>query len=168
MACKIEIEKSINESIDKELPFVEIKGELDRVVIDHEKKLIMPIDFKTTGKTVYSFHYDFLSLRYDFQAATYRQGLLALPKVAELLKEGYVLDDFRYIVVEKSLTNNPMIFVVDYELNKLGLQGGYLANGKFYEGLEQAVDRYKYAVENNAWDYPMEYYENNGLMYLEI
>jgi hypothetical protein len=42
-----------------------------------------------------------------------------------------------------------------------------LSNGKRYEGLEQAIERFNYAVENDAWDYPMEYYLNDGVIYLE-
>jgi hypothetical protein len=146
---------------------IEIKGELDRVIIDHHEKLIIPIDFKTTGKTVNSFPHDFWAFRYDFQAGTYRHGLFQHPKVIDLIAKGYTVDNFHYIVVEKNLTNNPMIFIVGHDVEMIGVYGGTLTNGKRLEGLEQAVERYKFAVENNAWDYPMEYYLNDGLIYLE-
>ena len=146
---------------------IEIKGELDRVVIDHHDKLIIPIDFKTTGKTVNSFEFDFWSLRYDFQAGTYRHGLYQHPKVMDLIDKGYTVDNFHYIVVEKNLTNNPMIFIVGHDVEMIGVYGGALTNGKRLEGLEQAIERFKFASENDAWDYPMEYYLNDGVIYLE-
>jgi len=27
--------------------------------------------------------------------------------------------------------------------------------------------RYEYAMENNAWEYPMEYYDNEGVLFIE-
>jgi hypothetical protein len=152
--------------VEFELDGIEMKGELDRVAIDHSLKLIMPIDFKTTSKSILNFESDFWYYRYDFQAATYKYGLQFHPKIQELLKDGYEMDPFRYIVVEKSLYNNPMVFVISQEATDVGMNGGELSNNKSYEGLRQAIHRYKYAEENNLWDYPMEYYENNGFIYL--
>jgi hypothetical protein len=60
-----------------------------------------------------------------------------------------------------------MIFVVSSDVDQVGYLGGELSNGKRVEGLSQAVGRYKFAVENNAWDYPMEYYLSGGVIMLE-
>jgi hypothetical protein len=146
---------------------LDIKGELDRVVIDHGKKTITPIDFKYTGKSIHAFQKDFWQYRYDFQAATYFIGLKETPFIKDLVEKGYVLGHFLYIVVERSLKNNPMIFKVSDDVLTIGLVGGERPNGYLYEGLGQAILRYQYAVENNAWDYPMEYYDNNGYILLE-
>lgn len=154
--------------VEFELNGLEIKGELDRVVINHATKFITPIDFKTTGKSIHSFVSDFWYYRYDFQAATYKTGLPTHPKIQELIKQGYDLGPFHYIVVEKSLKNPPLIFVVTPEVHNIGFAGGERSNGKILDGLTQALARYKYAEENNAWDYPMEYYENNGRVMIEV
>jgi len=147
---------------------VEIKGELDRIVLNHKTKTITPVDFKTTGKSINMFQYDFWKLRYDFQAATYRLGLVQDHRIQELIRNGYQINLFHYIVVEKDLKNPPMIFIVPAEVDKIGYTGGEMSNGKFYEGLIQAVARYQYAEENNAWEYPMEYYLNGGFLMLEV
>jgi hypothetical protein len=154
--------------VEFELNGLEIKGELDRVVINHATQLITPIDFKTTGKSIHGFESDFWYYRYDFQAATYRTGLPTHSRIKELLKAGYTLGPFHYIVVEKSLKNAPLIFIVTPEVHTIGLAGGERSNGKILDGLTQALARYKYAEENNAWDYPMEYYENNGRVMIEV
>lgn len=169
----------VDKKYDKEIEFldkfivefkmhgIDIKGELDRVVINHQTKIITPVDFKTTGKSISSFQSDFWYYRYDFQAATYKLGLTENPFIQELIAKDYQLNLFHYIVVEKDLRNLPMIFVVSDEVNKIGFAGGELSNNRVLEGLTQAVIRYKYAQENNAWDYPMEYYLNNGFIILE-
>ena len=141
------------------------KGELDRVVLDHDRKVITPIDFKTTSKNINGFKHEFWKYRYDFQAAVYRYGLAKQDFIKELMKVGYVMDDFLYIVVEKELNNPPMCFEVTKNIIKIGLSGGKVDNN-YYEGFTQAVQRYIYAENNNRWQYPKEYYVNNGRMSL--
>lgn len=146
----------------------EIKGELDRVVINHKTKTITPIDFKTTGKSILGFNYDFWQFRYDFQAAVYTYGLQRHSDVINLLGQGYTLNNFLYIVVEKSLIHNPMIFEVHRAITKIGWEGGKLNNGRNLDGFIQAVQRYQFATKNDAWNYSQEYYENEGKLFIEI
>lgn len=141
---------------------LKIKGELDRVVIDHTDKTITPIDFKTTGKPIIGFAGDFWYYRYDFQAAVYSRGLCEHPDIKKLLENNYSLNSFLYIAVETNLVNQPMVFAIDSEAIEVGINGG-IVNGRTYEGFGQAIERYKYASENNAWDYPMEYYQNGKI-----
>lgn len=143
---------------------VEIKGELDRVVVRHDTKIIIPIDFKSTGKSVYDFKNDFFKYRYDFQAATYRQGLYNHPDIIKLLNDGYQIASFLFIVVEKDLQNPPLVFAVSPEVEAIGLTGGITSRGQELEGFHQAIQRYKYHTEENVWEYPVEYYLNEGYL----
>ena len=146
----------------------EIKGELDRVVINHKTKTITPIDFKTTGKSILGFNYDFWQFRYDFQAAVYTYGLQRHSDIINLLSQGYELKNFLYIVVEKSLIYNPQIFEVHKAITKIGWEGGTLSNGRRLEGFVQAIQRYQFATKNEAWNYSQEYYENEGKIFIEV
>jgi len=146
----------------------DIKGELDRVCVNHIDKTITPIDFKTTGKPITGFEYEFFTYRYDFQATVYSWGLLQHPKVKELLGNGYTMADFLYIVVETNLQNDPMIFEVGEEVMTIGFHGGTLPSGKKLEGFISALDRLQYALDNNAWKFPMEYYLNKGKLNIGI
>lgn len=154
--------------IEFEIKGVECKGELDEIYIDHFNKTIQPIDFKTTGKQVNGFEYDFWKYRYDFQAAFYKEGLLQDNKIKKLLNDGYTLLNFKYIVVETESINNPMIFEITDEVNSIGLFGGVLSNGKKLEGVYNALERYKYHSTKKNWDYPKEYYQQEGLLYIKI
>lgn len=137
-----------------------IKGELDRVAVNHNEKEITPIDFKTTGKSILGFNSDFWFYRYDFQAAVYKYGLTLHPTITDLIDKGYTLKNFLYIVVEKNVNNNPMIFEVTQKVIDIGFSGGKLSNGKVLEGFEQAMKRYNFAYQNDKWAYPKEYYIN--------
>jgi len=186
LACKMALQADeftkvfVDRKLDKNVEFldkviiefdvdgIDLKGELDRVVINHNTKTVCPLDFKTTSKPVYSFESSFWFFRYDFQAATYMAGILKHPIIEDLIeKQGYKLDPFRFIVVEKDLRNNPLIFQVGNQALQIGYMGGELSSGKTLEGLLQAIARYQYAEENNRWQYPMEYYQNQGNIFIE-
>ena len=65
-----------------------------------------------------------------------------------------------YIVVETFLKNPPMVFEISKTAINTGLYGNVDKVPKINENLEgfqKAIKRFKYATENDAWDYPMEY-----------
>lgn len=139
-----------------------IKGELDRVVINHDNKTITPIDFKTTGQPIYMFEKDFWKYRYDIQAMVYHRGLLHHPEINKLIDEGYELLNFKYIVVESDLHLRPVVFNVTPEVLLVGLEGGERTPWKL-EGFRKALERLDFAEENNKWDFPMEYYQKGEI-----
>jgi hypothetical protein len=138
-----------------------IKGELDRVIVNPNTKEITPIDFKTTSKSVNGFKYEFWKYRYDFQAAVYYKGILESPQFKEYFDQGYVLNNFLYIVVEKELTNVPLCFEISQEVLNIGFSGGVYEDRE-YLGFEQALSMYIYAEVNGEWTYTKEYLENGG------
>ena len=123
---------------------------------------IMKNDFKTTSKPLMSFMGEFWKLRYDFQAATYSLGLFKHPEISALIEKGYTMDPFRFIVTHVDCITSPMVFTVPSKAVGIGLHGGE-TSVKYYEGLEQAIQRYQYAVANNAWEYPQEYYQKGSI-----
>lgn len=141
---------------------LEFKGELDRIIVNHQEKTITPIDFKTTSKSVLNFENSFWHFRYDFQAAVYTLGLTKdkSDRLKSYYEDGYSFNPMLYIVVETFLKNPPMVFEISKEVINTGLYGNVDKVPKLKENLEgfyQAIKRFKYATEYDAWDYPMEY-----------
>jgi hypothetical protein len=141
---------------------LEFKGEIDRIIVNHKEKTITPIDFKTTSKSVLNFENSFWHFRYDFQAAVYMLGLTKdkSERLKSYYEEGYSFKPMLYIVVETFLKNPPMVFEISTTAINTGLYGNVDKVPKIKENLEgfyQAIKRFKYATEYNAWDYPMEY-----------
>ena len=126
---------------------VDIKAEMDQVVINHKSKQIIPVDLKTFGRKIYLFKSQFFKLRYDFQAAVYMIGLKNHPEIIKLLEKGYEILNFRFIVVESDVTTTPLIFEVTPETLKAGIEGGTTKSGYEYEGFNQAIERLKYHKE---------------------
>jgi hypothetical protein len=146
---------------------IKFKGEIDKVYIDHSEKTIEPIDYKTTDQSVNMFKYNFWKFRYDIQATLYNIGVILHPKVEELLNKGYRMLPFKFIVVEKESINKPRRFQMEGSAITIGKIGG-VHDGRYYEGLENAIDRYEWHMKNDKWEHPVEYYENNGIMEITV
>lgn len=75
-----------------------LKGILDNIKVDHDKKIIYINDLKTTGKTIADFQETIKFYNYSLQAAIYIR--LANEKFHELLLSGYDLI-FNFVVIDK-------------------------------------------------------------------
>lgn len=141
--------------IEFEMKGVQMKAELDAIIINEKEKYIIPIDYKTSGQNVLFFNSSFWKFRYDFQAAAYTEAL-------RQKYPGYEIKPFKFIVINKDYPT-PIIYTVTSEVLGIGLNGGILSNGKRLEGVNQSLNRYKWHIENDEWQYPMEYYMNKSL-----
>jgi len=149
---------------------VKCKALLDGILIDHNKKTIEPFDLKTTGKNVYDFSDSFLQFGYFRQCAFYEYALKTKQSpVKDLLKSGYELKDFIFIVVEssKDSINPAVIFPTTPNDRRSGFMGGY-AKGKYYKGINRLLEEYLFYTQNDLWDLPKDLLESDGRMPLDV
>ena len=136
---------------------VECKGLLDMVVINHEDKIIEPIDIKTLGDNTLNFPKALKQRRYDIQGAFYIEGLKqAYP--------GYDILPFKFIVESTINPGQPLVYTMDETLLEIGKSGreAFRLKGisdsslleKYYgviepiEGYLQLIEKYKWYMEN--------------------
>jgi hypothetical protein len=136
------------------------KGLLDLLVIDKETRTAHPIDIKTTNYQIDNWIANFWTLRYDFQAAFYMEGLL-LGDSKDTFDFDYI-GDFKFIVINQTRPENPLVFKADKKIIAFGKYGGKMVSRE-YEGFHQAINRLKWHMENDLWQYKMEDYLNNGV-----
>ena len=80
----------------------------DLLVVDHNRKMIIPCDLKTTGKPEYEFYKSFIEWRYDIQARLYWRIIRQNLARDDYFKH-FSLEDYHFIVVNRySLT--PLIW----------------------------------------------------------
>ncbi len=114
---------------------VKLKGKIDRLIVDTDKKIIYCIDFKTTSKALKKFSESYFRYGYDIQALFYKTLLLdAISKKVDLKEYEFV----NIIVAVNSLTSECMSYYLDISkdddlMNTLGVN---------------LSDLY-YAIENN-------------------
>lgn len=137
---------------------VHLKGLLDRVIIDHTAKEIVPIDLKTTSEDY--FPNSIISYRYDLQAAFYSH-LLAQWMIGKPWST-YRLMPFVFLTVN---TVNPKVAMWQLSARDLstGKFGGETHYGREVKGFSNLLHDYAWHKSNNKWDYPRDIYQGNGL-----
>lgn len=136
---------------------IDFKYELDFAVINHNNKTIHPIDLKSIGDTVYNFYKNFWKFRYDFQGAAYYNA--CSDHFSDLIADGYKLENFKFIVIEKDYYNPPLIYRMSDETHKLAAMGGEIPPRKA-NSLNEAIGLLKWHTSEDKWEYTKEYYDN--------
>jgi hypothetical protein len=83
----------------------------DLLLIDHEKKIVYPIDLKTSSHYEWDFFESFIQWRYDIQARLYWRIIRHNMDKDPIYKD-YILDDYRFIVVNKK-TLTPLVWLFE-------------------------------------------------------
>ena len=140
----------------------ECKALLDVLVIDHEKKLIYPIDLKSTGEYINMFPSSFLKWKYYLQASFYSYGV-------KQLYPDYTVDNFKFIVISSQQLTKPLVYTCTDEDLLVGEKGGLNRfTNKKVKGWRQLYEDYLWHLNNDLWEYPKEVYENNGEIELGV
>lgn len=80
----------------------------DLLIVDHEKKIVYPIDLKTSSKTEWDFFKSFVEWKYDLQARLYWRIIRDNMDRSPVFKD-YTLADYKFIVVNKN-TLTPLVW----------------------------------------------------------
>lgn len=86
----------------------------DLIIVDHDKKLIYPIDLKTTGKNEEEFGHSFVTWRYFYQNNLYYYILRKNVENDPYFKD-FTIVEYRDIVVNK-FNKTPMVWVTPLSL----------------------------------------------------
>lgn len=138
-----------------ELP---MKSMLDRVIIDHINKYIQPYDLKTTY-AVENFDYNYRTLKYYIQVATYNQALIHWKYENNL--DDYTVLPMKFVVTDSTRYMNPLIYELSDDDVLIGYNG-FTYNGQYNPGLNQAIKDLHWHKRENRWDISAENFRNNG------
>lgn len=133
-----------------------VKSIIDNLILDKEQKLVTVTDLKTTSKNPYNFIRSYTSYGYYRQIAIYK---LAAQDYLKQLGENPMDYDFKTYIV--ALQTTGLYECVVYEPDNTDLS---IAIDEF----ESLLDRLKWHQDHNRWEYPMEYYNNNGIIKIKL
>lgn len=143
---------------------IEIKGMLDRLIIDHTNKLIKPYDLKTGSKSALNFENSFYYWRYDIQAFLY---LGICNHLIENYYPGYKFDEFKFIYIGR-YEKKPLIWSVPMK-HIIATGKGYSKDNKSYKGVNELIEDYKWYLKNNfTVSYPEKVYKSNGELKIDV
>ena len=127
------------------------KSMLDRIIIDHENKVVKLVDIKTTY-TIKDVN-DFIS-NYKY----YRQIAFYWIAVAEYFKEKYPDK-----TIEEYSTESYIVFVSTkdvYECKVVKIDENVLMYS--LQEIDNIMSKLAWHFKNESWDYPIEYYDTEG------
>lgn len=138
------------------------RGILDKLTIDHKKKIVYMEDIKTGEPKSEKFIESVLKYRYYLQALIYS---LAFPHICEKLGlKNYTLAPFKFIYLSKT-EKNPIIYNFTEKWLKASLNGFYIGNYK-YRGLNELLDEIYFHWKYKEYDLSKKVIESNGILEL--
>lgn len=88
---------------------LKIKCMLDKVVVDHKNKIIIPVDLKTSYKPAYNFPKSYIKWKYYHQSQMYTYILKQVIKNDEYFKD-FKVSKFFFVVISRS-DKTPLLWV---------------------------------------------------------
>ena len=161
MACKLlDTSEFSGAEPEKEILWThkdfKVKSIIDNLILDKAGKLVTIVDLKTTAKSVYNFSGAYSAYGYYRQMAIYKLGAISY---LESLGEDPMEYDFKTYIVAVQTTG--LFECVVYEPDNLDLS---IAVDEF----ESLLSRLKWHQDHDCWEYPMEYYNNGGVIKIKL
>ena len=164
---KGDIEIVYQADISFEVEGVECKALPDILIIDHKQRTIQIVDLKTTSSYNQNVMSSFMKFGYDYQAAWYTLALEAVTDQEGELYGYTVSPSFLFVFIDTVQGYEP-ICVKMSELDVDCAINGGIRYGKYRKGILDIFREYLWHVETDLWDYPMEYYRNDGVFITDI
>jgi len=143
---------------------MEMKGMVDKLIINHDRKIIQPFDMKTTY-SVDTFMYNYLKYRYYIQLYVYHLGLSEWKRENNMAD--YELKPMKFIVLDSNAVMDPIIHTAT-EDNLEQARSGFTDRGKRYSGVMNLCDDIKWHRTNDIWTASRENHEANGICAIKI
>ena len=146
------------------------KSILDKVLVDHNDKRIIPMDIKTTSKGVGNFIQSFIRYGYFRQCSFYnyaiRYWLLNISKIKN--PEEWTIEPFRFIVVDSNLNDFPLIYRCTQKDLDFGRDGGYLPySNRHIKGWITLTEDLAFYQSKRDWRYPAKALLANGELVID-
>lgn len=135
-----------------------LRGSIDMIRIDHNKKTIQLIDLKTGAPSYSDFIKNYVKFRYYLQEAIYMQSVSYIKDFFEI--HNYELLPFRFLYISRS-EKIPITIEVPESWHYGGLNG-FSIRGYKYKGLLELIDEVKWHFSNKEFELPKDVVNNNG------
>lgn len=139
-----------------------LKCLVDKLIIDHQKRMIYIYDLKTAWDNEYQFQYNYYKYKYYIQQAVYFYLVVEWKKLQKGL-EDYAVNFPRFLVAESSNYKNPLIYTTNYENFNQGMKG-FILRGRYHPGIIKAIQDIMWHKEKGVWNISSDNYATNGVV----
>lgn len=141
-----------------------LKSMLDKVIIDHNKKLVHIYDLKCTWAVEAFYKEYYLYRRAYIQAYLYYQAMLYLSITdPECGFYGYEILPTKFIVCDSINYYQPLIYTLTSEDLEEAYNGFTYKYSK-YQGVKQIIEECKWAIDNDIWSISMNNFNKGGTL----
>jgi len=140
-----------------------LKSMLDKVIIDHDKKVIQPYDLKCTWSVENFYEEYYLYRRAYIQAYLYFHAMLHLTEDETSEYYGYDVDFLKFIVCDSTNYYQPLIYTLNAE-DMQDAHFGFVHKGRTYPGVEDIVKALIWCKETGTWNISHKNYLSNGIV----
>ena len=141
------------------------KAEVDMMLIDHESRIIQPMDLKTTYDNE-SFDYMYMKNAYYLQNAFYVKAVREWANENDM--KNYKVLPMKFVVGDTSSNNRrPLVYTTSDKDIEAGMNG-FTLRGVYYRGVSTLIDDIAWAEQNNEWSCSREALNRKGQMTLNI
>ena len=156
-----EIEVFNEQVVLYELEGIELRSMLDKIVINHDTKIIHSYDYKITWQNEEGFEYNYLKNSYYLQASLYHEAVKAF--IIEHSLTDYQIEPMTYIAADVTANSAPVI----YQLTDGDIQAGLLGfqvRDKQYMGVNQILENISWHLLTGTWNTTKAIQQSNGII----
>ena len=146
-----------------EIDGLPLKSMLDKVIIDHDERVIKPYDLKCTWSVENFYEEYYLYRRAYLQAYLYFRAMLHLAKDPESEYYGYTVEFLQFIVCDSTNYYQPLIYTLD-KSDMLAAYEGFIHKGRTYPGVADIIAALKWCKETETWNISYKNYLSNGIV----
>lgn len=139
------------------------KSMLDKVIIDHKEKVVIPYDLKCTWSVENFYEEYYLYRRAYIQAYLYYYAMLHIVSDPESECYGYRVEYLKFIVCDSTNYYRPLIYTLDMD-DMMDAYKGFVHKGRTYPGVGELIAALKWCRETNTWNISHKNYLSNGIV----
>jgi hypothetical protein len=140
-----------------------LKSMLDKVIIDHDAKIIKPYDLKCTWSVENFYEEYYLYRRAYIQAYLYYNAMLKLSRDPESEYYGYLVEHLQFIVCDSTNYYQPLIYTLEIS-DMEDAYNGFTHKGRTYPGVKDIITALIWSIKNNTWSISHKNYLANGIV----
>lgn len=138
---------------------INVRCMFDELIVDHQEKVIYPIDLKTTGHPEERFSESFITWRYFIQAQLYTYILQEVIKQDEYFKD-FKIAHYSFIVINR-VTLAPLVWRYHENFTEVDMKD---SAGNIYRNWRKLITELSYYLQFPDTKYTKESLERNGIM----
>lgn len=140
----------------------QLKGLIDKVVINHARKQIDIYDLKTAWDNEGEFLNNYFKYKYYIQGAVYFYLVMEWKKQQRGITD-YVINYPKFVVADSNNYKSPLVYITGRENFEQGMRG-FTIKGKYYPGVMRTILDLVWHRKSGIWNISRENHKNKGIV----